>query len=128
VRYITGAQFDALNTLMHKYPLCPLAITLTKATTDRLPDSNAAQNTTLPNAPTTTAPVAKDGWKTMEGKEVQKKIRNKKADNELLVTTMSNTPRMKTAGWGKNTHQLKPTTPSAKKTCAEVVKSRGINV
>jgi hypothetical protein len=70
----------------------------------------------------------KDGWKTMEGKEAQKKRRNKKADNRPAVTTASTTPKTKTGGRGKNTHQLKLTTPSAKKTWAEAVKSGGINV
>jgi hypothetical protein len=49
------------------------------------------------------------------GKEVQRKRRNKKANNEPVATTMSNTLKMKTGGRGKNTHQPKPTTPSAKK-------------
>jgi hypothetical protein len=138
-RCITRAQFDTLTTcnlrcqdildaLMHKYPPCPLMITLTEAMTNPLPSSNTAQDTTLPDAPTTTAPAAKDRWKTMEGKEAQKKRWNEKADNKLVATTMSNTPKTKTGGRGKNTHQLKPMTPSAKKTWAEVIKSRGINV
>jgi hypothetical protein len=54
--------------------------------------------------------------------------RNKKADNGLAVTTMSNTLKTKSGGRGKNTHQPKPTTPSAKKTWAEVIKSGGINI
>jgi hypothetical protein len=58
---------------MHKYPPCPLTITSTEVTTNPPPDSNTAQDTTLPDTPTTTAPAAKDGWKTVEGKEVQKK-------------------------------------------------------
>jgi hypothetical protein len=117
-----------LNALMCKYPPCPLAITLTDVMTNPLPDSNAAQDTTLPDAPTTTAPAAKDRWKTMEGKEAWKKRRNEKANNEPVATTTNNTPKMKTSGRGKNTHQPKPTTPSTKKTWAEVVKSGGINV
>jgi hypothetical protein len=64
----------------------------------------------------------------MEGKEVQKKRRNKKADNEWVATTVNNTPKTKTGGRGKNTHQPKLITPSAKKTWVEVVKSRGVNV
>jgi regulator of replication initiation timing len=127
-QHATSAAQDALDTLMHKYPPRPLAITSTEATTDPLPDSNAVQDTTLPDAPTTTAPAEKDGWKTVMGKAVQKKRRNDKADNERAATTASNTPKMKHGGRGKNTHQPKPTTPSAKKTWAEVVKSGGINV
>jgi hypothetical protein len=127
-QHVTTAAQDALDALMRKYPPRPLVITSTEATTDPLPDSNAAQDTTLPDAPTTTAPAANDGWKTMEGKEAWKKRRNEKADNKPAATTASNTPKMKTGGRGKNTHQPKPTTPSAKKTWAEVVKSGGINV
>jgi hypothetical protein len=124
----TTATQDTLNVLICKYPPCPLTITSTKATTNPLPDSNAAQDTPLPDAPTTTAPAAKDGWKTMEGKEAWKRRRNEKADNELVATTMSNTLKIKTGGRGKNTHQLKLITPSAKKTWAEVIKSGGINI
>jgi hypothetical protein len=127
-QHATTAAQDALDALMRKYPPRPLAITSTEVTTNPLPDSNAAQDTTLPDAPTTTAPAVKDGWKTVEGKEARKKRRNEKADNEPAATTTSNTPKMKTGGRGKNTHQPKPTTPSAKKTWAEVVKSGGINV
>jgi hypothetical protein len=127
-QYTTSAAQDALNTLMCKYPPCPLTITLTEVITDPLPDSNTIQDTTLPNAPTTTAPVEKDGWKTMMGKAVQKKRRNNKADNERVATTTSNTPKTKNSRRGKDTYQLKPTTPSAKKTWAEVIKSGGINV
>jgi hypothetical protein len=42
--------------------------------------------------------------------------------------TGNNTPTMKTGGRGKNTHQPRMNTPSAKKTWAEVIKSGGINV
>jgi hypothetical protein len=59
---------------------------------------------------------------------MQKKRRNDKADNKWAVTTMNNTLTKKTGGRGKNTHQPQMKTPSVKKTWAEVVKSRGINV
>jgi hypothetical protein len=72
--------------------------------------------------------VERDGWKTVEGKAAQKKRRNEKADNKQAATTASNTPKTKTGGRGKNTRQPKPTTPSAKKTWAEVIKRGGINV
>jgi hypothetical protein len=127
-QHVTSATQDALDALMHKYPPRPLAITWTEAMTDPLPDSNAAQDTTLPDAPTTTAPAEKDRWKTVEGKAVQKKRRNDKADNKRAVTTTNNTPTTKNRGRGKNTHQPRTNTPSAKKTWAEVVKSGGINV
>jgi hypothetical protein len=127
-QYATSAAQDALDALLTKYPLRPLAITSTEATTDPLPDSPAVQDTTLPDAPTTTAPAEKDGWKTVEGKAAQKKRRNDKADNKRAVTTANNTPTTKNGGRGKTTHQPRTNTPSAKKTWAEVVKSGGINV
>jgi hypothetical protein len=46
-QHATSATQDALDALMCKYPPRPLAITLTEAMTDPLPDSNAAQDTTL---------------------------------------------------------------------------------
>jgi hypothetical protein len=104
-QHATSAAQDALDALMCKYPPRPLAITSTDVTTDPLPDSNTTQDTTLPDAPTTTAPAVKDEWKTMEGKEAWKKRRNEKADNKLAATTMNNAPKMKTGNRGKNTHQ-----------------------
>jgi hypothetical protein len=127
-QHATSAAQDALDALMCKYPPRPLAITSTEATTNPLPDSDAVQDTTLPDAPTTTAPAEEDGWKTMEGKAVQKKRRNNKADNEQATTTANHTPKMTNGGRGKNTDQPRMNTPSAKKTWAEVVKSGGINV
>jgi hypothetical protein len=120
-QHATSAAQDALDALMRKYPL-------TEAPTDPLPDSNAVQDTTLPDAPTTTAPVEKDRWKTVEGKAAQKKRRNEKADNKWAVTTMNNTLTTKNGVRGKNTHQPRMNIPSAKKTHAEVIKSGGINV
>jgi hypothetical protein len=79
-KHATSAAQDALGALKIKYPLCPLMITSTEATTDPLPDSPALQDTTLPDAPTT-APAENEGWKTVEGKATQKKRRNEKADN-----------------------------------------------
>jgi hypothetical protein len=127
-QHATSTAQDALDALMRKYPPRPLAITLTEALTDPLPDSNAVQDTTLPDAPTTTALAEKDGWKTVEGKAAQKKRRNEKADNKRVATTANNTPTTKNGGRGKNTHQPRTNTPSARKTWAEVIKSRGINV
>jgi hypothetical protein len=77
-KHATSAAQDALDALMIKYPTRPLAITSTEVTTDPLPDSPAAQDTALPDAPTTTAPAENDGWKTVEGKATQKKRRNDK--------------------------------------------------
>jgi hypothetical protein len=125
---MTSATQDALDALMRKYPPYPLLITSTELMTNPLPDSNAAQDTTLPDAPTTTAPVEKDGWKTVEGKAAQKKRRNNKANNKWAMTTINNTPTIKNGGRQKNTHQPQTNTLSTKKTWAEVIKSRGINV
>jgi cytoskeletal protein RodZ len=127
-QHVTSTAQDALDALMCKYPPHPLAITSTEVTTIPPPDSLAVQDTTLPDAPTTTAPVEKDGWRTVEGKAAQRKRRNDKADNKWAATTTNNTPTMKNGGRGKTTHQPQMNTPSAKKTWAEVVKSRGINI
>jgi hypothetical protein len=127
-RHVTSTAQDALDALMRKYPPRPLAITSTEMMTDPLPDSDAIQDTTLPDVPTTTAPVEKDGWKTVEGKAVQKKRRNDKADNKWAMETSNEPTTTKTGGRGKTTHQPRTNTPSAQKTWAEVVKSGGINV
>jgi hypothetical protein len=127
-KHATSAAQDALDALMIKYPPRPLMITSTEVTTDPLPDSPAVQDTTVPDAPTTTAPAENDGWKTVEGKAMQKKRSNDKANNKRAATTVNNTPTTKNGGRGKNTHQPRMNTPSAKKTWAEVIKSGGINV
>jgi hypothetical protein len=118
-KHATSAAQDALDALMIKYPPHPLVTTSTEATTNPLPDSPAIQDTTLPNTPTTTAPVENDGWKTVEGKATQNKRRNDMADNKWAATTASNTPTMKNGGRGKKTHQPQTSIPSAKKTWAE---------
>jgi hypothetical protein len=74
-KHATSAAQEALDAIMTEFPPCRLAITSTEATTDPLPDSPAVQDTTLPNAPTTTAPAENDGWRTVEGKAMQKKRR-----------------------------------------------------
>jgi hypothetical protein len=127
-QHATSATQDALDDLMRKYPPRPLAITSTEATTDPLPDSNAVKDTTLPDAPTTTALAEKDEWKTVEGKVAQKKWRNEKADNKRAKETSNKPPMTKTGGRGKNSHQPRTTNTSTKKTWAEVIKSGGINV
>jgi hypothetical protein len=127
-QHATSAAQDALDALLTKYPLRPLATTSTEATTDPLPDSPAVQDTTLPDAPTTTAPAEDDGWKTVKGMASRKKRRNDTANNKQAATTASKTPTTKNGGRGKTTHQPRTNTPSAKKTWAEVAKSGGINV
>jgi hypothetical protein len=64
----------------------------------------------------------------VEGKAVQKKSRNEKADNKWATETSDKPPTTKTGRRGKNSHQPRTTNTSAKKTWAEVVKSGGINV
>jgi hypothetical protein len=110
--HVTSATQDALDALMIKYPACPLAITLTKVTTDPLPDSPAVQDTTVPNTPATTAPVENDGWKTVVGKATPKKRRNNKVDNKWAMTTANHTPTMQNGGGEKNTHQPQTNTPT----------------
>jgi hypothetical protein len=127
-KHATSATQDALDAVMIKYPPRPLAITSTEATTDPLPDSPAAQDPALPDTPTTTAPVENEGWKTVEGKAKQKKRRNDKADNKWAATTANNTPTTKNGRRGKNTHQPRTNTTSARKTWTEDIKSGGINV
>jgi hypothetical protein len=126
-KHATSAAQDALDAVMINYPPCQLTITSTKETTDPLPESSATQDTTLPDAPTT-APVKNEGWMTVEGKGMQRKKWNEKADNKWAAITASNTLTTKTGGRGKNAHQPRTNTPSAKKTWAEVIKSGGINV
>jgi hypothetical protein len=104
-KHMTSATQDALDALMIKYPAYPLMITSTEVTTNRLADSPAVQDTTLPDAPTTTAPAENDGWKTVEGKATQKKGRNDKGDNKRAATTTNNTPTTKNGGRGNKTHQ-----------------------
>jgi hypothetical protein len=127
-KHATSTAQDTLDALMVRYPPRHLVITSTKVTTDPLPNSPAVQDTTLPNTPTTTAPAEDDGWKTVEGKAMQKKRRNDQADNKWAATSANNTPTMKNGGRGKNTHHPRMNTPSAKKTWAEVIKCGGINV
>jgi hypothetical protein len=103
-KHATSTAQDALDALMIKYPWCPLAITSTKVMTNPLPDSCTAQDTTIPDALTTTAQVEKDSWTTVEGKAMQRKRRNEKADNKWAAITTTNTLIIKNGGRGKNAH------------------------
>jgi hypothetical protein len=104
-QHATSAAQDALDALMYKYPPCPLTITSTEAMTNPLPGSDAVQDTTLPDAPTTTAPVETDGWKMVEGKAAQKKRRNEKADNTWVRETSNKPLTIKTTGQRKISYQ-----------------------
>ncbi|KAI5809334.1 hypothetical protein BZA77DRAFT_361785 [Pyronema omphalodes] len=134
---ITGAKPDALERCDYRSPGqagCPqpyaplplLAITSTEATPEPHPDSSSAQDTPLPDAPST-APAETNGWKTVEAKATQKK-KMKAKETTSTAAIPRQTPTTKNGGRGKNTHQPRQTTPSAKKTWAEVLKSGGINV
>ncbi|KAI5815066.1 hypothetical protein BZA77DRAFT_355746 [Pyronema omphalodes] len=74
-----------------------------------------------------TAPAETNGWKTVEAKATQKK-KMKAKEMTSTAAIPKQTPTTKNGGRGKNTHQPRQTTPSAKKTWAEDVKSRGINI
>jgi hypothetical protein len=56
-KHATSAAQDALDTLIFRYPPGALAITSTEETTNPLPNSTAVQDTTLPDAPASTAPA-----------------------------------------------------------------------
>jgi hypothetical protein len=126
-KHATTAAQDALDALMIKYLPRPLAISSTNATTNPPPESPAAQDTTLPDAPTT-APAETAGWKTVGGKATQKKMESEKADNKQMTRTASHTHTTKNGGRGKNTHQPHKSSIPTKKTWAEVVRCGGINV
>ncbi|KAI5809299.1 hypothetical protein BZA77DRAFT_361809 [Pyronema omphalodes] len=125
-KHATTAAQDKLDALKPMSPLPLLAITSSDATPEPHPDSSSAQDTPLPDAPST-APAETNGWKTVEAKATQKK-KMKAQETRPTAATPSKTPTTKNGGRGKNTHQPRQTTPSAKKTWAEVVKSGGINV
>ncbi|KAI5809405.1 hypothetical protein BZA77DRAFT_361608 [Pyronema omphalodes] len=125
-KHATTAAQDKLdaNKLKSSPPL-PV-ISSTEVTPEPLPVSTAGQDTPLPDAPSA-APAGNDGWMTVKAKATQKKKR-KAEETILTAATSSNTPTAKNDGRGKNIHQPSPTTPSAQKTWAEVVRSGGINV
>jgi hypothetical protein len=112
---------------MIKYPPCQLTIASTSAKPTPPPGSPATQGTPLPDTPAT-AHVETDGWKTVEGKAAQRKKNNEEADKKRAMETSNKPPPTKTGGWGKNSHQLRLNNTSAKKTWADYVRNRGINV
>jgi hypothetical protein len=72
--------------------------------------------------------VETDGWKTVEGKATQRNKKNDDADKKWMKETSNKPPTTKNGGRGKNSHQPQPNTTSTKKTWADVIKNRGINV
>ncbi|KAI5808460.1 hypothetical protein BZA77DRAFT_362108 [Pyronema omphalodes] len=125
-KHATTAAQDKLDAdKLKSSPPLP-AISSTEVTPEPLPANTAGQDTPLLDAPSA-APAGNEGWKTVEVKATQKKKR-KAEEKTLMAATSSKTPTTQNGGRGKNTHQPSPTTPSAKKTWAEVVKSGGINV
>ncbi|KAI5809267.1 hypothetical protein BZA77DRAFT_361878 [Pyronema omphalodes] len=125
-KHVTTAAQAKLDALKLTSPLPLLAIRSTEATPAPHPDSSSAQNMPLPGTPST-APAETNGWKTVEAKATQKK-KMKAKETTSTSAIPKQTPTTKNGGRGKNTHQPRQTTPSAKKTWAEVVKSGGINV
>jgi hypothetical protein len=125
--HATSAAQEALDTLMTKYPPRQLAITSTSVNATPPPAGQETQDTPLPNAPMT-APMETDGWKTVEGKAIQREKKTEDADKKWMKETSDKPPTMKNAGWEKNSHQPRLNNTSAKRTWADVVKSGGINV
>ncbi|KAI5812607.1 hypothetical protein BZA77DRAFT_359208 [Pyronema omphalodes] len=72
-KHATTAAQEKLDALKLTSPLPPLAITSTEATPEPHTDSSSAQDTPLPDAPST-APAEINGWKTVEAKATQKKM------------------------------------------------------
>jgi hypothetical protein len=126
-RHATSAAQEALDALMIKYPPRQLAIASTSANSTPSPASPETQDTPLPDAPAT-APVETEGWKTVEGKAIQRKKKNEEADKKRAKEMNNKPPMTKNGGRGKNSHQPQPNTTSTKKTWADVIKSGGINV
>jgi hypothetical protein len=94
----------ALDALMIKYPLHQLATTSTSAKPTPPPEGLVTQDTPLPNAPTT-ALVEMEGWKTVEGKAIQRKKKSMEADKKWATEMNNKTLMKKNGGWGKNSHQ-----------------------
>jgi hypothetical protein len=113
--HTTTTTQEALDSLMIKYPPHQLATATTSVTPTPPPDGPTTQDTPLPDAPAT-ALVEKEGWKTMEGKAMQRKKKNEEVGKKQ-VEEMSNKPRAtKNSGRGKNSYQPRPKTTSAEKT------------
>jgi hypothetical protein len=126
-RHATSAAKEALDALRIKFPPRRLTIASTSAKPTPPPGSPATQDTPLPDAPTTT-PVETDGWKTVEGKAMQRKKRSQAASKQRATEMSDKRPTTKNGGRGKNSHQPRPTNTSAKKTWADVIRNGGINV
>jgi hypothetical protein len=112
---------------MIKYPLHQLA-TATTSTKPTPPPSGLATQDIPPTDAATTALVETEGWKTVEGKVIKRKKRTEVAGKKWVIEISDKPLTTKNGGWGKNSHQLQPTNTSTKKTWADVIKNRGINV
>jgi hypothetical protein len=77
-RHATSATQEALDALLIKFPPCRLAITSTPMEPTPSPAGPESQDTPLPNAPTT-AREEMEGWKTVQGKTMQRKKKKNKA-------------------------------------------------
>jgi hypothetical protein len=72
--------------------------------------------------------VETEGWETVEGKATQRKKKNAEADKMCAMETNGKPPTTQNGGRGKKTHQPMKTNTPVKKTWADVVWTRGINV
>jgi uncharacterized protein (DUF4415 family) len=125
--HATTAAQEALDSLIIKYPPRQLATATTSVTPTPPPDGPTTQDTPLPDAPAT-ATVQKEGWKTVEGKAMQRKKKNEEVGKKQAEEMSDKPQATKNGGRGKNSYQPRPKTTSAEKTCADVVKAGDINV
>jgi hypothetical protein len=125
--HATSTAQEALDALRIKFPPRRLAITSTSVKPTPPPGSPATQDTPLPDAPTTT-PVETEGWRTVEGKAMQRKRKSETANKMHTTEKISNPPMTQNSGRGKKSHQPRKTNTPPKKTWADVIKGGGINV
>jgi hypothetical protein len=64
----------------------------------------------------------------VEGKAIQRKKKNAEADQKWAKETSDKPLTIKNSRQGKNSHQLWPNNTPTKKTWADVIKNRGINI
>jgi hypothetical protein len=91
-------------------------VTTSTSTKPTSPPSSLTTQDAPPTDAAATALLETEGWKTVEGKVTKRKKQTKEAGKKWAME-MSNKPLMKkNGGWGKNSHQLRLTNTSAKKT------------
>jgi hypothetical protein len=126
-RHATSAAQEALDALRIRFPPRQLAMTSTPMEPTPSPAGPESQDIPLHNAPTT-APEETEGWKTVEGKAMQRKKKNKATDQKRTTETNGKCPTKQNGGRGKKSHQPTNTNTPPNKTWANVVKAGGINV